>query len=169
MQIRKLPIPRKPPTIGEMDTPIALYDAEYKPDTKDGYDIKLKHVANLWAKVTYGAATFQKNNSPDNDPEAANLYLIQATGVFPEKGMYLIHDDLQYRVEYTKFIDSRRMWLAVYAIEHGKVEHGDFTVNLALVKKDKSKSETDPDKPVDSIVPSKELDNPVEDLWSDLD
>lgn len=152
MQIKRLPVPKKPPSLGELDTPVALYSAEMTPDDYDGFSINLTHEANLWANVVYGFATYAEGGAQDNDPEAANLYVVQATGISPKKGDYLIHDDTQYKVVHTKPIDSKKAWLAIYAVEAGLAKQGDFTA----------------DKPATDPIESENLtDKPIEDLWAD--
>lgn len=120
---------QKPPTLGQLDTPLMVFESRSVPDDFTGFDVTLEPLHHLWGRVTYGAGAVDTGGDVSSETYPVHEITVQAMGVTAAKGMVVIlNREVLYILE-ARPMDTRNDWLLLYVVQRSAMATADLTIN----------------------------------------
>lgn len=120
---------QKPPTLGQLDTPVMVFESRSVPDDFTGFDVTLEPLHHLWAKVSYGAGSVDKGGDVSSEVYPVHEVIVQAMGVNVSRGMVVIINREVLFVLEARPLDTRSDWMLMYVVQRSAMATADLTIN----------------------------------------
>lgn len=145
---------RKPPTTGELRTPLSLVEAKRQPNNDWGFDNEITPFWQGWAKWEVGTGRIEEAGGTE---DLTDIYVIRAGGLpfksGPQTAYFAVVDGKYAKIQWVDPLDQKGDWTILYCTAYTDVSSEPFNNTLTPEDAANEPAPADPQNPFWLVPP----------------